>query len=63
MGRRNEHSRAELREIALQAAEHLVAEGGLAALSTRKVAAHIGYTVGSLYLVFHNLDDLIIQMN
>lgn len=63
MGRRNEHSRAELREIALQAAEHLVAEGGLAALSTRKVAAHIGYTVGSLYLVFHNLDDLIMQMN
>jgi AcrR family transcriptional regulator len=63
MGRRNEHTRGELREIALQAAEQLVAAHGLAGLSTRKVAARIGYTVGSLYLVFRNLDDLIVQMN
>lgn len=63
MGRRNEHTREELREIALQAAEHLVAEHGLAGLSTRKVVSRIGYTVGSLYMVFRNLDDLIAQMN
>ena len=63
MGRRNEHTREELREIALQAAEKLVAEHGLAGLSTRKVVGRIGYTVGSLYMVFHNLDDLIAQMN
>ena len=63
MGRRNEHTREELREIALQAAEHLVAEHGLAGLSTRKVVSCIGYTVGSLYMVFRNLDDLIAQMN
>lgn len=63
MGRRNEHTREELREIALQAAEQLVAEHGLAGLSTRKVVARIGYTVGSLYLIFRNLDDLIAQMN
>ena len=63
MGRRNEHTREELREIALQAAEQLVAEHGLAGLSTRKVVGRIGYTVGSLYMVFQNLDDLIAQMN
>ena len=63
MGRRNQHTREELREIALQAAEHLVAEHGLAGLSTRKVVGRIGYTVGSLYMVFRNLDDLIAQMN
>lgn len=63
MGRRNEHTREELREIALQAAEQLVAERGLAGLSTRKVVGRIGYTVGSLYMVFRNLDDLIAQMN
>jgi AcrR family transcriptional regulator len=63
MGRRNEHTREELREIALRAAEHLVAESGLAGLSTRKVVGRIGYTVGSLYMVFRNLDDLIAQMN
>ncbi len=63
MGRRNEHTREELREISLQAAEQLVIEHGLMGLSARKVAAGIGYTVGSLYMVFRNLDDLIIQMN
>jgi AcrR family transcriptional regulator len=63
MGRRNEHTREELREIALQAAEDLVAAQGLAGLSTRKVVARIGYTVGSLYMVFRNLDELIVQMN
>jgi len=63
MGRRNEHTREELREIALQAAERLVATQGLVGLSTRKVVSGIGYTVGSLYMVFRSLDELILQMN
>jgi len=63
MGRRNEHTREELREIALRAAEELVAAQGLAGLSTRKVVSCIGYTVGSLYMVFRSLDELILQMN
>lgn len=63
MGRRNEHTREEFREITLQAAEQLVAAHGLAGLSARKVATAIGYTVGSLYMGFRNLDDLIVQMN
>jgi AcrR family transcriptional regulator len=63
MGRRNDHSREEIREMALQAAESIVVEQGLAGLSARKITARIGYTVGSLYLVFRNLDDLIAQVN
>lgn len=63
MGRRNQHTREELRDIALKAAEDLVTTQGLTGLSTRKVVARIGYTVGSLYMVFRNLDDLIIQVN
>ncbi|MCP5158651.1 MAG: TetR/AcrR family transcriptional regulator [Gammaproteobacteria bacterium] len=63
MGRRNAHTREELREIALQAAEDLVAAHGLTGLSARKVVNRIGYTVGSLYMVFNNIDDLIVQMN
>lgn len=63
MGRRNEHTREELREIALQAAVELITEQGLAGLSARKVVSRMGYTVGSLYMVFRNLDDLIIQVN
>ncbi len=63
MARRSDHSREELHELALQAAESLVEEQGLEALSTRRIAARIGYTVGSLYQLFKNLDDLILQVN
>ena len=63
MGRRNEHSREELRELALRAAGDIVSESGAAALSMREVARRIGYTVGALYIVFENLDDLIVQLN
>lgn len=63
MARRSDHSREELRELALSAAENIVAEHGYEGLSARKVAAAIGYTVGTLYLVFENIDDLILQVN
>lgn len=63
MGRRNDHSRDELREMALRAAESIIVDRGIEGLSARRVAAGIGYTVGSLYLVFRNLDDLILQLN
>lgn len=63
MARRSDHSREELRELALSAAEAILAEEGLAGLSTRKVAQRMGYTVGTLYLVFQNLDHLILLVN
>ncbi len=49
--------------MALQAAQNIVIVHGYSGLSARKVASEIGYTVGSLYLVFRNLDDLIAQVN
>ena len=49
--------------MALTAAEAIIADQGFPALSARKVAGAIGYTVGTLYLVFENLDDLILQVN
>jgi len=63
MGRRNDHSREEIRELAILAAVKLVTEHGFAGLTARKVATAIGYTVGSLYLVFKNLDELILHVN
>lgn len=63
MARRSDHSRDEMREMALNATEDIVAREGYAALSTRRVAAAIGYTVGTLYLVFRNFDELILQVN
>ncbi|MDR2451853.1 MAG: TetR/AcrR family transcriptional regulator [Candidatus Accumulibacter sp.] len=63
MARRSEHSRDEIRRMALDAAERIVAAKGYGGLSARKVATAIGYTVGTLYLVFENLDDLVLRIN
>jgi len=63
MGRRGEHTREEYRAMAMNAAKEIVREEGFRGLTARKIAAAIGYTVGSLYLVFKNLDDLIVQVN
>ncbi len=49
--------------MALAAAREIVAAEGAAGLSTRKVAARMGYAAGTLYLVFRNLDDLVLQLN
>ena len=49
--------------MALTAAKTLIEDEGLAGVSARNVANQIGYTVGSLYMVFDNLDDLILQVN
>ena len=49
--------------MAIAAAENILDAEGMAGLSTRKVAAAIGYTVGTLYLVFKNIDDLILHVN
>jgi AcrR family transcriptional regulator len=63
MARRSDHTRDEIREMAIQAAERIVGLEGYQGLSARKVAAEIGYTVGTLYLVFDKLEDLIFQVN
>jgi AcrR family transcriptional regulator len=59
MGRRNEHTQEQQREMALAAAELLVVKEGIAGFSMRRVAKAIGYTVGNLYLLFANQDDLL----
>ena len=63
MGRRGDHSKEEIKNMAIAAAEKLAAENGFSQLSARKIATEIGYTVGTLYLVFKNLDDLVLQVN
>lgn len=63
MARRSDHSREEIKEMALDAAEAIITEKGIEGLSARKVAQQIGYTVGTLYLVFKNQDDLILHIN
>ncbi len=63
MGRRSDHSREELYDLAIAAARNIVETGGLGALTARKVAHDIGYSPGTLYNVFDDLDDLIVHLN
>lgn len=62
MARRSEHTSEQLKEMILEASETLVAEEGIEALTVRKVAFSIGYTVGSIYMVFANMNDLIMHV-
>jgi len=63
MARRSDHSRDEIHQMALDAAEAIIVVEGYKGMSARKVASAIGYTVGTLYLVFENLDDIVLQLN
>lgn len=63
MGRRSDHSRAELEELILSAGHALVAEAGLAGFSAREVARRIGYSIGTIHNVFGSADRLIAAIN
>ncbi len=63
MARRSDHSREELKELALQSAEKLLNEKSASELSTRQIATKMGYTVGTLYQIFANLPDLLLHVN
>lgn len=62
MGRRNLHSKIELQELILQAAYELINKGGFQSITARNIAAKIGYTPGTLYHAFENLDDILIHL-
>jgi AcrR family transcriptional regulator len=49
--------------MALAAARDIVEKDGLRALTTRGIAAEIGYSAGTLYNLFEDLDDLIVHLN
>lgn len=63
MARRSEHSLEELRAMVLDAAENLVVDEGFPALTARRIAAEIGYTVGSIYMGYASMADLILHLN
>lgn len=63
MARRADHSREELYDNALAAARTIVETGEFRALTARSVADAIGYSPGTLYNVFANLDDMIVHLN
>lgn len=63
MARRSEHDHDELRQMVLDAARKTVDEAGLSALSARGLATAVGYSVGTLYNLFDNLDHIVLTLN
>lgn len=62
MARRNEHSLDEIKTMVLDAAETIIINEGYSALTVRKIAMKMGYTVGSIYMVFSSMADLIMHI-
>ena len=60
MSRRARHNSNDLRELFIDSTTGLITEHGLSAISARTIARKIGYTAGSLYNVFQDLDDLLL---
>ena len=63
MGRRSDHKREDLRVLALAAARRIMAAEGLRGLTARRLAREIGYSPGTLYNMFENLDEVALRVN
>lgn len=62
MGRRSTHTPQQLRELILDAAQDIIDAHGLAGLSAREIARRIGYSPGTIYNMFDNLDDVVLNI-
>ena len=63
MGRRSDHSREELQSLIVEATLDLVKEHGAEKVTARQIAQAVGYTPGTLYSVFINLQDIFLHVN
>jgi AcrR family transcriptional regulator len=63
MGRRSDHSRAELERMIILEGHRQMAEVGFARFSAREVAKRIGYSIGTIYNVFGSHDRLVFAIN
>lgn len=62
MGRRSTHTPEQLRQLILDAAQAIIETNGLAGLSAREIARRIGYSPGTIYNMFQNLDDVVLHI-
>lgn len=63
MARRSDHSGEQLNKMILEAARTILETDGLAGLTTRRVGEMIGYSPGTLYNRFRDLDDIVVHVN
>ena len=63
MGRRSDHTRAELEALIIDAGQAHMGEAGFAKFSAREVAKRVGYSIGTIYNVFGSHDGLVLAIN
>jgi AcrR family transcriptional regulator len=62
MGRRSSHTPQQIRELILDSTQEIIEAQGLAGLSAREIARRIGYSPGTIYNMFDNLDDVVLNV-
>ena len=62
MGRRSTHTPEQLRKLILDAAQAIIEDHGLSGLSAREIARRISYSPGTIYNMFKDLDDVILNV-
>ena len=62
MGRRSNHTPEQLRKLILDAAQAIIEDQGLSGLSAREIARRVSYSPGTIYNMFENLDDVILNV-
>ncbi len=63
MARRSDHTREQLHAMIIDAARDIVEQDGLAGLTIRRIGKEIGYSSGTLYNLFDDLDDIVLHLN
>lgn len=63
MARRSDHTPEELKTLVIETTIQLIEEAGLSKVTARQIAQAIGYTPGTLYTHFANLDDIFLHVN
>jgi len=63
MARRSDHTREQLRKMAIDSAVKIIDEEQFDALTVRRVTKEIGYTPGTLYQMFDNIDALVLEVH
>jgi AcrR family transcriptional regulator len=63
MARRSDHTREDLFALVLDGAQRIVESEGYQSLTARRVAQAVGYSPGTLYNLFANLDALVVHLN
>ncbi len=63
MARRYDHTPDELKQMFIDAGKSLIESEGLRQFSARKIAKNIGYSIGTVYHLFGNYDNLVLHIN